>query len=73
MAENIFWRELNLAHKHKIEYDKCYPKMVYVLAKNQDETKENHNNYVYELNKSNEKVTRHIKIKMGFINVRTKI
>ena len=24
VAENIFQRELNLAHKHKIEYDKCF-------------------------------------------------
>ena len=24
MAENIFWGELNLAHKHKIEYEKCF-------------------------------------------------
>ena len=21
--KHIFWRELNLAHKHKVEYDKC--------------------------------------------------
>ena len=22
--KHIFWRELNLAHKHKVEYDKCF-------------------------------------------------
>ena len=41
-----------------------YPKMIYNLANNQVKTKENHNNGVYELNKNNQKVTRHKKIKI---------
>ena len=50
-----------------------YPKMIYILANNQDKTKENHNNDVYEINKNNQKVTRHKKIKIGVIKVRKRI
>ena len=31
-----------------------YPKMIYILANNQDKTKENNNNDVYEINKNNQ-------------------
>ena len=44
--------------------------MIYISANNQDETKENQNNDVYELNKNNQKVTRHKKIKIKIIKVR---
>ena len=37
-----------------------YPKMIYILANNQGETKENHNSNVYGISK-NQKVTRHKK------------
>ena len=50
-----------------------YPKMIYILANNQVKTKENHNNGVYELNKNNQKVTRHKKIKIKVIKIRKKI
>ena len=46
--------------------------MIYILANNQVKTKENHNNDVYELNKNNQKVTRHKKIKIRVIKVRKK-
>lgn len=38
-----------------------------LLANNQDKTKENHHDDVYELNKNNEKVTRHKKKKIRAI------
>ena len=38
-----------------------YPKMIYILANNQGETKENHNSNVYGISKNNQKVTRHKK------------
>ena len=41
-----------------------YPKMIYILVNNQDKTKENHHDDVYELNKNNQKVTRHKKKKI---------
>ena len=44
--------------------------MIYVLANNQDKTKENHNNDVYEINKNNKKITRHKKIKIRVIKIR---
>ena len=47
--------------------------MIYILAKNQDKTKENHNNDVYEINKNNQKVTRPKKIKIRVTKVRKKI
>ena len=47
-----------------------YPKMIYVLANNQDKTKENHNNDVYEINKNNQKITRHKKIKIRVTKIR---
>ena len=46
--------------------------MIYILAKNQDKTKENHNNDVYEINKNNQKGTRHKKIKIRVTKVREK-
>ena len=44
-GKHIFWRELNLAYKQKIEYDKCffYQKMIYFFANNQDKTKRRKN------------------------------
>ena len=47
-----------------------YPKMIYILANNQDKTKENHNNDVYEINKNNQKITHHKKIKIRVIKIR---
>ena len=48
-----------------------YPKMIYILANNQDKTtNENHNNDLYEINKNNQKVTRHKKIKVTVIKAR---
>ena len=41
--------------------------MIYILANNQDKTKDN--NDIYELNKSNQKVTCHKKIKIRVIKV----
>ena len=40
-GKHIFWRELNLAVKHKIEYDKCffYQNIIYFFANNQDKKK----------------------------------
>ena len=38
-----------------------------LLANNQDKAKENHHDDVYELNKNNEKVTRHKKKKIRAI------
>ena len=50
-----------------------YPKMICILPKNQDKTKENHNNDVYETNENNQKVrNRHKKIKIRVIKVRKK-
>ena len=49
-----------------------YQKITYILANNQDKTKENHNNDVYELNENYQKVTRHKKIKIRVIKVRKK-
>ena len=50
-----------------------YPKMIYISAKNQDKTKENRNNDVYELKKKNsQKVTRYKKIKIRVRKVRKK-
>ena len=46
-----------------------YPKMIYILAKNHDKTK-NHNNDVYEINKNNQKITHHKKIKIRVIKIR---
>ena len=72
-----FWWELNLANKQKIEYDQCFFiqkwYIFYILPKNQDKTKENHNNDVYETNENNQKVhNRHKKIKIRVIKVRKK-
>ena len=72
VAENIFQRELNLAHNTKLNMMFFYQKITYILANNQDKTKENHNNDVYELNKNYQKVTRHKKIKIRVIKVRKK-
>ena len=49
-----------------------YPKMICILPKKQDKTKENQNNDVYETNENNHKVTRHKKINIRVINVRRK-
>ena len=49
-----------------------YPKMICISPKNQDKTKENQNNDVYETNENNHKVTRHKKINIRVINVRRK-
>ena len=49
-----------------------YTKMIYILVNNQYKTKENHNNYVYKINKNNQNVTPHKKIKIGVIKVRKK-
>ena len=48
--------------------------MIYISSKNQDKTKENHNNDVYELKKkkNSQKVTRYKKIKIRVIKVRKK-
>ena len=46
--------------------------MIYILANNQDKTKENHNNDVYEINKNSQKVTRHKKMKIKVIKARKK-
>ena len=46
--------------------------MIYILANNQDKTKENHNNDVYEINKNSQKVTRHKKMKIRVIKARKK-
>ena len=43
--------------------------MICILPKNQDKTKENHNNDVYETNENNQKVTRHKKINIRVIKV----
>ena len=72
--KHLFWRELNLVNKHKIAYNKCFfiQKLYIYLANNQDKTKENHNNDVFEINRNNQKVTRHKKIKIRVIRVRKK-
>ena len=49
-----------------------YPKMIYILANDQDKTKKPHNNDVYDLNKTNQKVTCHKKIKIRVIKSQRK-
>ena len=50
-----------------------YPKMKYILPNNQDKTKENHINDTDEINKNNQKVTRHKKKKIRVIKVSRKL
>ena len=49
-GKHIFWRELKLAGKQKIEYHKCcfYQKMIYFLLTTRIKQKEKHNNDVYD-------------------------
>ena len=49
------------------------PKMKYILPNNQDKTKENHINDTDEINKNNQKVTRHKKKKIRVIKVSRKL
>ena len=47
--------------------------MKYILPNNQDKTKENHINDTDEINKNNQKVTRHKKKKIRVIKVSRKL
>ena len=49
------------------------PKMKYILPNNQDKTKENHINDIYDINKNNQKITRHKKKKIRVTKVRRKL
>ena len=47
--------------------------MKYILPNNQDKTKENHINDIYDINKNNQKITRQKKKKIRVTKVRRKL